>query len=187
VNPIVCSVIIPSRNRPDGLLKAIHSINSTVHNPSSIEILVGLDDDDLVSTSRVEEFEAIDNVTVFVWPRAWLEMISLLCRMATGDWIVILNDDATIEAEGIKWDLQLAGMPTTGFVLQPEIYRLNESRYPNATRTGFPWFPNRCWEAFKCGDFIPYPADYAVCDLADKHGWEIRFLKGVTVFHDRHA
>lgn len=182
----LCSVLIPSRGKPFGLLKAIKSVNDTVNDPSRIEILVGLDDDDEVSKTVWDDLMGIENVSVFVWPRDWIAMISGLAQAAEGDWILILNDDATIEGSG--WDEQLANTPKAGVVYQPETYRLNESRYLHATRTGFPWFPNRCWEIFGCaGNFIPFPADYEVCNLAEKHGWEIRFLTGITVFHDRHG
>lgn len=185
---IICSVVIPSRSRPDGLLKAIKSIVDTTYNPAKVEILIGLDDDDAVSLPRTAEFEHFSSVVVYVWPRAWLAMIEALCHLAKGKWIVILNDDATIEAVpgSMPWDVQLINAPVSGVVYQPEIYRLNESRYPYATRTGFPWFPNKCWEVFGCSNnFLPHPCDYEVCNLAEKHGWEIRFLKGITVYHDR--
>lgn len=180
-----CSVVIPSRGRIKGLLKAIQSINNTVYDPDSIEILVGIDDDDHPSLDRLDKIRPISNVKIHIFPRNLLAMLSKLCGMARGDWILMFNDDATIECKGVRWDMQLEGFPTTGVVLQPEIYKLNASLYPMATRTGFPWFPNKCWETFGCaGDFIPYPPDYEVCNLAEKHGWTIDFLKGVTVFHD---
>lgn len=180
----ICSVLIPSRSRPDGLIRAIKSVLETVHDPDSIEILIGLDDDDLESYKRLKEIESQPQVKVFIWPRAWLKMIADLANLAVGRWIVILNDDATIEGQG--WDTQLEAAPLTGVVFQPEIYRLNESRYPYATRTGFPWFPNKCWEVFGCSNnFLPHPCDYEVCNLAEDRGWKIQFLKGITVYHDR--
>lgn len=183
MNPI-CTFLLPSRDRPSGLMKAIKSINDTAYDKSKIEILVGLDDDDRKSKVVWEDLMAIDNVAVFVWPRNVIAMFSGLANIATGDWLIMFNDDAEIWGSG--WDIQLAAAPLEGVIFQPETYKLNESEYLNATRTGFPFFPNRCWKAFGHDYFLPHPADYAVAELAEKHEWKIDFLKGITVFHDRH-
>ncbi len=107
-----------------------------------------------------------------------------LAAMATGKWVGLFNDDAVIQGQG--WDDQLAA-ETQNCIYQPEIYRLNDCEYRHASRTGFPFFPNKCWDFLCGGKFIPYPADYAVCDLADAHRWPIKFLRGITIWHDRIA
>lgn len=182
---IICSVLLPSRGRPLGLIKAITSINETCTHPKQIEIIVLLDDDDELLSDAHSLIKDIPNVTVLVSPRSSLtRMCGQAAQNCKGDWIITMNDDATIIGDG--WDEQLKDFPTTGVVLQPEIYQLNASTYPNATRTGFPWFPNGCWKTFGCaGNFLPSPEDYAVCELAERHGWKIDFLKGITVYHER--
>jgi len=148
---------------------------------------VRLDDDDARSICHIRDFRNYPNIEFVVGPRVSLpEMTTTLTHRSRGRWLCYFNDDAVIIGEG--WDSQLGAESPKGAIYQPEIYQLNESKYQHATRTGFPFFPNGCWVDFQCGhDFIPNPADYMVAELAEKFHWQIKFLKGITIFHDRHA
>lgn len=181
---MICSCLIPSRFRPDGLIKAINSLHRQSSNLHQIEFIIRLDNDDEESLRRQDEFRKFPNVTILVGLRVHAnEMCKEMVRHAKGLWILVFNDDATIH--GLNWDALLLGFPTTGVILQPDIYKLNESEYFHADRTGFPFFPNGCWEEFGYEDFLPHPCDYAVVDLAERRGWKIRFLPGVTIHHER--
>lgn len=106
----VCSVLIPSRARPDRLLKAIRSVWSTAAPAprSDIEVLVRLDTDDTTAitpdpaTGRtlIDTLEA-EGVRVLVGERGrgYNEHVSFyveLSAIATAPWIWIMNDDAHV-------------------------------------------------------------------------------------------
>ncbi len=181
---MICTVIIPSRGRPNGLCKALHSLTRSVTQILEIEILVRIDEDDQKSLDRAIDFESYPQTKVFIGKRKVLDDLNReMIRHAKGDWILFFNDDAEVIGSG--WDTLLMGFPKKGIVFQPEVYQLNASIYHRATRTGFPVFPNGCWKDFGHDEFIPHPCDYAVCDLAEKHGWKIGFLSGINFYHNR--
>lgn len=182
----LCSVIIPSRGRPEGLVTAIRSITRNADQPGNIEVLVGLDEDDSESLPWIERIESYPNTTVYVGKREPVCFISYrLLAEAKGTWAVFFNDDATLVGPG--WDMELAKHPVTGFILQPEIHKLGGSTYYQDRRSGFPWFPISFWNDWRarCGNhFTPEPSDVGIPKEALEIGWQIGFLKGVTVAHD---
>lgn len=178
--------MLPSRHRTNGLLKAVESVFATADDPSRVEVLIAIDSDDDETIKRLGEFHKYPNTSITIARRDGVEVLmSRMAQIAKGSWLMMFNDDASIEGQG--WDTQLAQFQNTDTVCQPETYRLGESRYLHAIKTGFPWFPNKCWEKLGCqGNFLPHPADYAVVELAQERRWKIGFLKGITIFHDRH-
>lgn len=92
------SVLIPSRGRHDLLKKAIDNLE--LMSTRDVEILVRLDDDD-------EPFVTDKaNVKIVIGPRYGYEGLhqyyNELAKQATGDWLMIWNDDSTIRTWG--WD-----------------------------------------------------------------------------------
>lgn len=180
----LCSFLIPSRGRPDGLHRSIRSIISYSKTPINIEFVIWFDDDDSVSVTRSEEFQAYSNTHIITGKRAPVyEIVSHLLTMVTGQWVCMFNDDAYFM--GQDWDKAVMSFPTRGVILQPEMYQLNESEYRHATRTGFPFFPNKIWNEPGFGGFIHRPNDHELCDMAERSGWKIDFIKGLTIVHDR--
>lgn len=178
------SFTIPSRGRPDGLHRAIHSIISYAKDPINIEFVIWFDDDDAVSLIRSEEFEAYSNTHIITGKRAPVyEIASHLLTMATGQWVCMFNDDAYFI--GQDWDKTVMSFPTRGVILQPEMYQLNESEYRNAPITGFPFFPNKIWNEPGFGGFNVQPNDSEICVMAHRSGWKIDFINGLTIVHDR--
>jgi len=95
------SVLIPSRGRKELLEKSIESLLSNA--TGELEVLVRLDDDDPVELSMNG-----NSSRVFVAKGARFgyrllhEYYNEMAAKATGDWLVLWNDDAVMETHG--WD-----------------------------------------------------------------------------------
>ena len=203
---MLCAIILPSRARPDRLLKTLESVRATIDNPLYTEILIRLDDDDQESLARRNEFEHPDPRTVVPslmlselkgkWPRTRVivgprgrgygdlhKMYGELAAATEASWLWMMNDDAVIVGQG--WDKQLYELPTTGLLVQPETYQLGFSRYANSEGGAFPIFPNNCWLP-EWQDGPENPLDVAIDELLRKRrGWKTHFLPGIEVVHDR--
>lgn len=178
---MICSFLLPSRQRPEKLLRAINSIYDTATHPDLIQVLIRLDCDDPRLCEAVKLIPKRPQILTIIGvregPGAGNEE---LVQWAIGKWIGLFNDDAEMQGKG--WDEQLDAETQT-CVYQPEIYRLNDNEYHCSSSTGFPFFPNKCWD----GLFIGSPADAAIVELAQHRMWPIRYLKGLKIWHDRIA
>lgn len=94
------SVLCPTRNRQLAFSLSIESLRRT-HNP--IEVLAYVDDDD----ERRPFFGAAD--VIITGPRVGYagmhEMVNTLAKAATGDWLLLWNDDAFMQTPG--WDIDV--------------------------------------------------------------------------------
>lgn len=97
------SVMIPSRGRPELLEKSIDSLLSKAK--GEVEILVRFDEDD-ESRVKLNLNGNGPRVATFVGPRFGYRLLheyyNELAKKATGDWLVLWNDDAVMETDG--WD-----------------------------------------------------------------------------------
>lgn len=188
----LCAILIPSRARPQRLWKTIKSVRETSA-PGAAEILVRFDDDDLASLAIIDELRRAD-VRVTVGPRrqgygSISSFYTELADQSDAPWIWVMNDDAhiagTAHRRHIGWDGQLRGIPTEGFIVQPEIYQWNTSGYRFCEGGAFPAVPNGAWRRFGF-DEIGAPIDTWLDQvLRVKNGWTTRFLRDVTVVHIR--
>jgi hypothetical protein len=221
--PPLCSVLIPSRARPERLLAAIRSVWST----PDVEVLVRLDSDDLTATTPdlttnhtlIDELEAI-GVRVLVGERksgydSLIHFYAELSAIATAPWIWIMNDDAhianavdvvdvdvtptvpfgrrhrrrarwrTVWELGQTWIDQLRRIPTTGVIVQAEMYKLGQSCYFDGEGSAFPIVPRDVWKRF--GYERPEGPIDAWLDrlLRLDNGWRTQFLIGVAAVHER--
>jgi len=113
--PLV-SVLLPSRGNPDGMKLSILSLQKSTIDPSLIEYLVRVDNDDLQSIEQAlylrktvpsggfgivvghsEGYYGIHNY------------VNELARKAEGDWLLLLNDDVEI-FDSEMWDQKLLGI-----------------------------------------------------------------------------
>lgn len=182
-----CAILIPSRARPDRLHKTLKSIFATAENIDNIEVILRFDLDDESSLTRIEEFKQYPQTQILIGERnkGWASLNLLYEEMAAAaksSWIWIMNDDAFFDGNG--WDTQLAQIPTTGFIVQPELYQLGFSKYYNVEAGAFPVIPNLCWKQWV--EIIPDPIDIKVDELLRiEHGWQSKFLTGIGVIHER--
>ena len=192
---MICSVLIPSRGRPERLRKTIQSISDT-SSKANVEVLVRFDDDDAPSIAIVDQLLR-DGIGVVVGPRrsgypSIGEFYAELAAASRGAWIWIMNDDAYVTGPSPKfdlsWDKQLGRLPSTGVIVQPECYQLGHSKYWSSEGGAFPAVPNGCWtdfgEEFSGGAAVDTWLDQL---LRVRNGWQTSFLDGVAVVHERDA
>lgn len=108
----VISVLLPTRGRTDVLRKSLDSLVSKAKNPERIEILFGVDEDDLATIDYIKEEIAEDLKKVGIEARASIFKplgyenlhiyVNTLAGAATGDWMFFWNDDCLMVSEG--WD-----------------------------------------------------------------------------------
>lgn len=103
----LASILIPTRNRFDSLLKAVNSIIEKTNKLDRIEILIRFDEDDENSLSRVEELPTDKvSINIITGKRHKYEFlhkyVNEMCAETKGEFIVWFNDDCIIETQG--WD-----------------------------------------------------------------------------------
>ena len=103
------SVLLPSRRRPALLATCVTSLAATATHPQRVEVLVAADPDDTVT----QGFTTATPLSVRVlttprrWGRGWLhEYYNWLTGHARGEWVLVFNDDATMQTPG--WDQVIA-------------------------------------------------------------------------------
>ncbi|WP_433364068.1 glycosyltransferase family 2 protein [Streptosporangium sp. CA-115845] len=97
------SVLLPSRRRPESLVDSIGSLRVMADNPDGLEILVAADPDDPDTAVAAERSRAICWVapTRYGYHRLH-EYANHLARLASGEWLLLWNDDARMLTPG--WD-----------------------------------------------------------------------------------
>ncbi|MDE2095747.1 MAG: glycosyltransferase [Patescibacteria group bacterium] len=117
--PLV-SVLLPTRKRPESLVASIESIVNNMKDPIRIEFLLKVDDDDLATIQVCSSLSAkIPNFHFEVSPRGagygdmhlWLNRLVV---KATGDWVLLWNDDARMLTK--YWD---EGLVNATYTLGP--------------------------------------------------------------------
>lgn len=175
--------MIPSRKRPDKLLRAIKSIVAATPD-ENYEMLFRFDEDDKETLDRREEIAAAaNNPRIIVGSRLGYKALDSgyyagLEQLAVGCFVWIAGDDMTVEGD---WMNALRKAPLTGAIIQPATSKLGHSTYPRAEAQAFPLFPRLCWKQYV--DEFPRPFDTAGDALLKKHGWITHFLEGVTFHH----
>lgn len=109
VNNGLVSVIVPSRGRPEHLVSSISSLIRLSDHPELLEVLVGLDLDDIDSKNLPErlksEFSEV-NVRCEFFTRLGYDRLdeywNALGLRSSGDWVLMWNDDAVMQSN--SWD-----------------------------------------------------------------------------------
>ena len=98
------SILLPTRGRPSLLERLFESILRTAHDPSSIEIILYIDADDLLSHGiEVQDLRVIKLIKP---PGRSMGQIFKECYEAsTGRYIMLMNDDAVFQTK--DWDLKV--------------------------------------------------------------------------------
>jgi hypothetical protein len=104
-----CSVVIPSRGRPEYLKKCIAWANKLANQPDEVEYVVRIDEDDTETIKMFQKdsfFQTLDNLKVYIGPRVGYQnlwrLFKRLIELSTGDIIFPLSDDLHIKSKG--WD-----------------------------------------------------------------------------------
>lgn len=111
-DPVVLSILLPTRGRREMLKRSVESLVNTASIPGRIELLLGIDEDDegiqeylkeeiapLLMEKKVEcranMFQPLGYENLHLY-------VNHLASTATGDWLVFWNDDGVMLSEG--WD-----------------------------------------------------------------------------------
>lgn len=157
---------------------SVESLLTTVSKPERIEVLVAYDDDDIKTEEYLQTDWTILPHKIFKFKR-WgysrlHEYYNELARQATGNWLLLWNDDAIMQS--INWDGRI-NIHTGWFGL---LRAQSNHQHPFAL---FPIVPKEWVEVF--GTFSPVNHSdwwaYHVCAPMNK-------MKNIDVqiFHDRH-
>lgn len=110
---MLVSILLPTRQRPELMLKAVKSLIEKASDPSRIEVLLKIDtDDQRTYTSRCSELERVTpNYKILISPRqrGYADLhthVNELCGIAEGEYLFLWNDDATMQTE--HWDEYVA-------------------------------------------------------------------------------
>lgn len=172
------SIILPTRKRFQSLRRSIDSLLSTATR-ADVEVLLAVDDDDLETLERLKS-EDIPGSKVLVGPRlGYINLhlyVNQLCQEATGDWVVLWNDDALMRTQG--WDEILEEYLGQMVVLNPATNHVNHPR----ENCIFPIVPKKMVELL--GHFsLSNHNDTYIENISNSLG--IRRDVAITVCHDR--
>lgn len=160
------SVLIPSRGRPELLRESIDSLGV-----GDFEILVYVDRDDPYLT----EYMQVPTTYTLVGKRHGYEglqhYINDLCKIATGDWLFLWNDDAIMNTP-IWW--KKVHQPD-----RPEVINFDSNLINNL----FPLVSRQMYEAMGHFSLSPHN-DSWVQDIANKLGIHT-YVPGVYIYHRR--
>ena len=108
----IISVLLPTRGRKEVLKKSLETLISTATITKRIEIILGLDDDDVEVKQYIEdevapylrenEIECRANIFQPLGYENLHTYVNTLANSATGEWLFFWNDDALMLTEG--WD-----------------------------------------------------------------------------------
>ena len=170
------SVMVPSRQRENDLLKSLESLYSKASDPSRIEALIKIDHDDVHGYAKVkQEMEDITqgNYQLLVSSRkegywslhhAW----NSLARLSTGEFLYLWNDDVFMETQ--DWDNIVQEYVGKICVIQGS-HRLNVG-----DQTSFPLVHRAIPET--CGFLSPTPFN-------DTYIHDFAAMLGIEVYDDR--
>jgi len=98
--PGLISILIPTRERPENVIRLVNSVLSTASESRLVEIIFYVDDDDKSFPNQVFE---LGSIKVITGPRMWLSLIqNILFIHASGEIIMYSGDDVLFESN--SWD-----------------------------------------------------------------------------------
>ena len=176
--PQMISLLIPTRDRPSNVRRAVDSVKNTVSQPDLVEILFYVDlDDDTFPTEVLGK-----NVRIVRGPRMWLSVLqNILYANAFGEILMYSADDVVYETQA--WDEKVRDMINSEKDKLVLVYGNDSATYgENVAIHGFlhrNWIEaTGTWVA--SGRGVPY--DLWHTEVARKLG-RLRYLKDVKFSH----
>lgn len=135
------SVLLPTRGRPEALMKSVRSLHEKMSEDNELEFLFALDRDDALTLASISELK--DYGKVLITPRYGYKNLHLyyndLCAISTGEWLFLWNDDTLMETH--HWDKEVEKHSGQFLFLNPK------SNHPiPADETLFPIVPKKYYE-----------------------------------------
>ena len=111
-NEYSIAVLLPTRGRTQALLASVASLITLAHDLTSVQIMLGLDDDDIVGqkfwTSTLQPWlddRSVHYTAISFEPMGYVrlnEYVNQLAKASSADWLVFWNDDAVMHTQ--DWD-----------------------------------------------------------------------------------
>lgn len=102
------SVLVPSRGRPELLKRSVNSLRATADN-EGLQVVVAADGDDPDTILMAADLGVDCVVTSRFGYEGLHKYYQKAADMATGNWLLVWNDDATMLTEG--WDREIENLP----------------------------------------------------------------------------
>jgi len=165
------SILCPSRQRVELLKKSIESLGN-----GNFEILIAVDNDD----PQVKEYRRVakgyKNRRLFVCkPHGYSELheyFNLLASEAKGDWLMLWNDDATMETDG--WVKVVSKQDHTKPLVLNIWHEVNNL---------FPLISRAWYEVIGHYSFNTH-ADSWVQQIGERSGTQV-FIDGIKIIHNK--
>ena len=133
---VMFSIILPTRGRKEALLKSIKSLYELADNPNQVELLLGMDDDDLehIEYVRSKILPKFPDVSLHQFKRLGYKKFNIyvntLAGLSKGHWLFVWNDDAIMQTRGWdtiagKYDTQQVPLP----VLRAIVPGMNDHQF----------------------------------------------------------
>jgi len=146
-NGIDISILLPTRGRAEALMSSIQSLCNLAEDFSSIEVLFGVDNDDVVGMENmlanvcpwIEQNKINHKIVVFE-PQGYNNLhkyVNGLAEHSQGSWLFFWNDDAVMKTPG--WDARIR--ERTGEFKLLSVYTHNDHPY-----SIFPILPRQWFE-----------------------------------------
>lgn len=179
---MLVSFLLPTRKRVVKLARAINSIHATAVNKSNYEICLRVHQDDHETIAMLPNLLALGNVRVHIGTYLdWAHNVNAFddaCRIANGSWVWWFNDDCVLEGSG--WDTQLWELQEQTIAI-PEIHRLGKSTYLQDRHVPMFAMPIYSWGSHN----FPCNGDTGLWDFYERNKWNVHWLRGITLWHDR--
>jgi hypothetical protein len=183
---MLVSVLLPTRQRPELMLKAVKSLIEKADDPSRIEVLLKIDtDDQRTYTSRCSELEQLTpNYKILISPRqrGYADLhthVNDLCAVAEGEYLFLWNDDATMQTE--HWDEYVAQHSRGDFGDPVCVIQIDNS---DAWKYGFPLVHRKVYEIL--GHFSLNAQNDTWMHTVATHAGIERREERILSFHDRY-
>lgn len=212
-SPLV-SVICPTRSRPAKFKRMIQSFLDNTHNPSNLQIVARIDEDDKDTLDMLKNGLGClrgASMKVLIGPKYECDYdarISKLyweaCNAADGKWLFIMNDDGGLlpsdsvvfkDCEIQPWDLILEhAIVDEHRMIAPHMNRWNGNWYASQWHSWhFFMMPNKFWEEFKLTQFMSPLDTWLLNWLCGAGlfgdgvglGWKIMPVRGLYTFHEQ--
>lgn len=185
-----CSVLIPTRGRPEAVLKAIASVRQSA-SPDEVDIWLRLDRDDNISLNALPKL--LDEAHVVMGHRrgGYYNLNIFYTELAdhsNAPYVWLFNDDCTIKGDWIgelRFWIDDHAKRKEHVKFEPGIYQVGKSEYTNHTPTTCPIIPNGCWRQFGL-DTVPAVTDVQTHELLTFNGYQTVFLPKLRLIHERY-
>lgn len=176
------SVLLPTRKRFEQLIKSVESLFQNCNNIDNIEILLGLDNDDVDTINKVNSYiKNQKNIKIYIYERFFYKNLhkyyNNLIQNGTGTSFLLWNDDAIMKSK--NWDLEIINNQKEFCVLSP---KHNHLSMPSAVL--FPVLPKKWLELTDI--WSPYRGCDSWIDFLSKKLNVVKHIDTIIIEHDRH-